>query len=274
MKVKEMNLNAQAIELALRALNRVSGAAMHEVDIEVVAETGSTNADLMQRVKSGAMSSRPLLLIAESQTAGRGRAGRAWLSAPGGVLTFSLAWHFPAQAQALMGLPLAVGVAVAECLQKIGVPVALKWPNDVLKEGKKLAGILVETQTNSEPGVWAIIGVGLNLRIPEELESEIGHAVADAPWLAQMDRNELMAALLHSLQQVLWTFEQAGFTALAERWNRLHAYHQQEVKIIDQGQLLHQGQALGVDERGSLLLLVAGTVLTIHSGDVSLRPLA
>lgn len=269
-----MRLNAQAIELELRALNRASGSALEGIDIEVVLETGSTNADLMQRVKVADASQAAVLLIAERQTAGRGRAGRSWLSAPGGVLTFSLAWHFPAQAQALMGLPLAVGVAIAECLRKIGVPVELKWPNDVLKDGKKLAGILVETQTNSQPGVWAIIGVGLNLRIPDELEQQLGHAVADAPWLAQMDRNALMAALLHSLQQVLWTFEQAGFAALAERWNQLHAYHQQEVKIIDQGQLLHQGRALGVDERGSLLLQVEGAVLTIHSGDVSLRALA
>lgn len=269
-----MEINAQAIELELRALNRVSGSVLESVDVEVVAETGSTNADLMQRVKVADASQSAVLLIADRQTAGRGRAGRSWLSAPGGVLTFSLAWHFQAQAQALMGLPLAVGVAIAECLQKIGVPVELKWPNDVLKDGKKLAGILVETQTNSEPGVWAIIGVGLNLRIPDELEQQIGHAVADAPWLAQMDRNALMAALLHSLQQVLWTFEQAGFAALAERWNRLHAYHQREVKIIDHDQLLHQGRALGVDERGSLLLQVDGAVLTIHSGDVSLRALA
>lgn len=269
-----MSLHAQTIELELRALNRASGSVFEHVDIKVVEQTGSTNADLIQSCKVAGDKLSSVLLIAEKQTAGRGRAGRSWLSSPGGVLTFSLARHFPTQAQALMGLPLAVGVAIAECLQKIGVPVQLKWPNDVLKEGKKLAGILVETQSNSEAGVWAIIGVGLNLRIPDELESQIGHAVADAPWLAQMDRNALMAALLQALQQVLWTFEQAGFAALAQRWNQLHAYHQREVKIIDHDQLLHQGRALGVDERGSLLLEVEGAVLTIHSGDVSLRPLA
>lgn len=267
-----MSLNAEALHSALRRM------APEPIDliIDLVQETGSTNADLMQRMRQ-ASSTCPVLLVAERQTAGRGRAGRQWWSEPGGALTFSLAWHFPLPASALLGLPLAVGVAIAECLQTIGVPVQLKWPNDVLKEGKKLAGILLESQPSSllaGGATWAIIGIGLNLRIPDALEAQIGHTVADAPWLAQMDRNELMAALLQRLTQVLWTFEQAGFAALSDRWNRLHAYQQQSVNLTEAGEVKHQGLALGVDEVGRLRLQVGDDVICVHAGDVSLRPMA
>ena len=107
------------------------------VDVEVVEETGSTNADLLKRA---AALSAPLLLVARNQTAGRGRAGRSWLSSSEGSLTFSLAWRFDGGLPRLTGLPLAVGVALAETLERLGVQVGLKWPNDVLRDGDKLAG--------------------------------------------------------------------------------------------------------------------------------------
>ncbi|MES2073740.1 MAG: biotin--[acetyl-CoA-carboxylase] ligase [Pseudomonadota bacterium] len=242
------------------------------VDVEVVQETGSTNADLMARLP---LLQAPLLRIAEHQTAGRGRAGRVWHSAPGGVLTFSLAWRFRQQAQGLLGLPLAVGVAVAEVLSAQSVPVQLKWPNDILKDGKKLAGILIETSPIAEAeggGTWTVIGVGLNLRIPDELEAEIGNAVADAPWLAQMDRNTLMAYLLNALAKGLQEFELHGFAAFAARWNGLHAYAQQMVRILDQGQVVHEGIAVGVDASGCLSLHTPQGAVTVLAGDVSLRP--
>ncbi|CAN5716730.1 biotin--[acetyl-CoA-carboxylase] ligase [soil metagenome] len=257
------NLNALSI-LALR------DAHAQQVDVEVVAETGSTNADLLQRLPLLQM---PLLRIAEMQTAGRGRAGRVWHSVRGGVLTFSLAWHFPQATQALLGLPLAVGVAVAETLLGLGVPVSLKWPNDILKEGKKLAGILIETATAGQGGSWAVIGIGLNLQIPHALETDIGHEVADAPWLAQMDRNQLVAHLLNALASAMEQFRQRGFAAFTGRWNQLHAYRQQEVRIMDGGSLLHQGLALGVDQTGCLVLQTAQGQITVIAGDVSLRPM-
>lgn len=241
-----------------------------QVDVEVVAETASTNADLMARLQD---LQTPVLRIAEHQTAGRGRAGRVWHSVPGGVLTFSLAWHFPQSSQALLGLPLVVGVAVAETLLALGVPVQLKWPNDILKDAKKLAGTLIETAAARDGGSWAVIGIGLNLRIPEALELEIGQAVADAPWLAQMDRNLLVAHLLNALARAMDQFRHSGFAAFAERWNRLHAYAQQAVHILDNGQLLHEGIALGVDQSGRLVLQTLQGQLAILAGDVSLRPL-
>ena len=240
-----------------------------QVDVEFVAETGSTNADLMARLND---LQTPLLRLAENQTAGRGRAGRVWHSVPGGVLTFSLAWHFPQSGQELLGLPLAVGVALAETLIALGVPVQVKWPNDIHKEQKKLAGILIETSSHRDNGSWAVIGIGLNLTVPDALEREIGQAVADAPWLAQMDRNLLVARLLNALAKAMEEFVQHGFGPIAARWNKLHAYSGQAVVVLDRGQILHEGLALGVDHTGCLVLHTAQGQVTVVAGDVSFRP--
>jgi BirA family biotin operon repressor/biotin-[acetyl-CoA-carboxylase] ligase len=237
------------------------------VQVEVVRETGSTNADLLARAL---LLPAPLLLIAENQTAGRGRAGRSWLSSAGNSLTFSLAWRFEAGPQALSGLPLAIGVALAETLARLGVQVRLKWPNDVLRDGDKLAGILIETAP-AEHGIWAVIGIGLNLVMPDEMEEMIGRSVAAAPWLARMDRDELMAALLDGLASVLREFERTGFAGFAARWNLLHEYQGSEVRILDRGEVLHEGIAAGVDDAGRLLLDGPQGRIAIAAGDVSLR---
>lgn len=239
------------------------------VAVEVVEQTGSTNADLLAR---GAQLRGPTLLVAHNQSAGRGRAGRSWLGAPGATLMFSLAWKFQGPLARLVGLPLAVGVALAESMEQLNVPVRLKWPNDLLKDGAKLAGILVETQAAPDGAIWAVIGVGVNLLMPDALEARIGQSAAAAPWLAQMDRSELMATLLQRLAAVLTEFDAAGFAAFGARWNRLHAHQGQHVAILDHGRVLHEGRAAGVGPSGQLLLDTAGGRVEIISGDVSLRP--
>jgi len=238
------------------------------VAVEVVEETGSTNADLLARA---AALDAPVLLVARNQTAGRGRAGRSWLSSSAGSLTFSLAWRFEGGVQRLGGLPLAIGVALAETLDTLGVQVGLKWPNDVLRDGDKLAGILIETQAAPGGGVWAVIGIGLNLLMPDEMEAQIGRSVASLPWLARMDRNALMAALLDGLAGALREFDAAGFQAFAARWNRRHAWQGETVVILDAGRVLHEGAAAGVDDAGRLLLDTFDGRITVLAGDVSLR---
>jgi len=247
------------------AIVALSGAG---IDVEVVEETGSTNADLLARAAS---LQAPLLLVARNQTAGRGRAGRSWLSSSAGSLTFSLAWRFEGGLPRLTGLPLAVGVALAETLDGLGVQVGLKWPNDVLRDGDKLAGILIETQAAPQGGVWAVIGIGLNLVMPDELEAQIGRSVASLPWLARMDRNALLAALLDGLAGALGEFERAGFAAFAARWNRRHAWQGELVTVLDGGTVLHEGSAAGVDDAGRLLLDTGEGRIAVLAGDVSLR---
>ena len=238
------------------------------VAVEVVPETGSTNADLLARA---AQLGEPLLLVAEHQTAGRGRAGRSWLSSSENSLTFSLAWRFDGGPQKLTGLPLAVGVALAEALGGLGVQVQLKWPNDVLKDGDKLAGILVETQSLHAGGIWAVIGIGLNLIMPDEVEAQLGRSAAGAPWLARMERDVLMAALLDALAEALRLFERQGFGAFSARWNLRHAWQGQTVVILDNGRVAQDGRAAGVDDAGRLLLDTAVGRTTVLAGDVSLR---
>ncbi|CAN7574266.1 biotin--[acetyl-CoA-carboxylase] ligase [Massilia sp. LjRoot122] len=247
---------------------RIAALARAGVAVEVVLETGSTNADLLARA---AQLTEPVLLVAEHQTAGRGRAGRSWLSSSDNSLTFSLAWKFDGGPQVLSGLPLAVGVALGDALAQLGVQVQLKWPNDVLKDGAKLAGILIETQSAPGGGTWAVIGIGLNLIMPDEVEALLGRSAAGAPWLARMEREVLMAALLDALAEALRLFARQGFGAFSARWNLRHAWQGQTVVILDNGQVLQEGLAAGVDDAGRLLLDTAEGRTTVLAGDVSLR---
>jgi BirA family biotin operon repressor/biotin-[acetyl-CoA-carboxylase] ligase len=251
------------------------------VEIRTVASTGSTNADLLAAAQAQALA-RPALLAAQMQTAGRGRAGRVWHSAPDATLTFSLAWKFRCPLQRLTGLPLAVGVALAAALADLGQPVQLKWPNDLLLDGAKLGGVLIETviepaadnddtsdRLPSGDATWAIIGIGVNLAMPEVLRSQVNGAGATA--LLAIEREQVLAVLLNHLAEVLIAFERDGFAAFAARWNACHAYAGRAVRILDRGQVLQQGVAAGVDDSGRLLLDTDAGRIAISAGDVSLR---
>jgi BirA family biotin operon repressor/biotin-[acetyl-CoA-carboxylase] ligase len=263
-------INATCIEKKYELLTRCDNWHFYQIDVEIVEETGSTNADLLQKINE---ITKPVLLIAKNQTAGRGRAGRIWHSVSDGVLTMSLAWKLDKTVQELMGISLVVGVAIAEKLIELGVPVQLKWPNDILKFGNKLGGILIESQKNNEGTTCIVIGVGLNLSMPESLESIIGQQVADSAWLAKMDRNELIAHLLSALAIAIVEFQQYGFKVFRERWNVLNAHSNIQVNMIDHGKLQNSGIVIGVDDQGCLLLQNESGVQCIHAGDVSLRPI-
>ena len=278
-RVNEINLqqasryNVQmTASLASERIATLCRPAAQHITVRVVDETGSTNADLLAALPS---LTGPMLLIARSQTAGRGRAGRSWLSAPGKSLTFSLAWKFNLPVHALVGLPLAVGVSIAESLAMFNVQVKLKWPNDVLHEGRKLAGILIESAgAGSVPhdASWAVTGIGINMALGESMVAEIGRPVASIPWLAELDQDMLMATLASGLAEALVQFEHEGLGAFTQRWNALHAYTGQPVMILDNGKLQHEGLAIGVDDVGRFLLDTPSGRRAIVAGDVSLRP--
>lgn len=238
------------------------------IAIRVVAETGSTNADLLA---AAAQLREPTLLVAENQTAGRGRAGRSWQSEPGATLTFSLAWKFDLPPQALLGLPLAVGTVIAETLARFDVDAKLKWPNDVLLGRDKMAGVLIETAPAAQgPAIWAVIGIGINILMPQSLAERIDRPVAAASNLRQR-REAVLAALLDNLSVALDLFARHGFAVFSERWNQLHAWRGLPVVVVDRGEVLQRGSAWGVDAQGQLLLDTAKGRVAVVAGDVSLR---
>ncbi len=269
--------------LAARLTRRIADSSNENaksVVIRVVAETGSTNTDLLAEIEA---LTNPVLLVALSQTAGRGRAGRAWRTTATSALTFSLAWHFKHPIQALSGLPLAVGVMLAEALQVFGVAVTLKWPNDILRDGAKLAGILIETTpakrrskatdigTEDEAGTWVVIGIGLNLDLSAHLHDQIGRAAADVPELKLHGRERLLAIILSALVDGLIQFDQNGFRAFTHRWNDLHAWHGRRVRVLDGERTVHEGIAVAVDSNGRLLIDGTRGRVAVATGDVSLR---
>ena len=256
---------SDVLPLSIPQIAVALGALAPQFDVDVLSECDSTNARLLARAEAGAGSGT--VVAAERQTAGRGRMGRAWFSAPGDSLTFSLLWRFPRGTQ-LGGLSLAVGVALAETLCSLGVPgIALKWPNDVLLDGRKLAGVLIELVSGAPHA--AVIGVGINLRLPANMPEDL-RAQAAAP-KAELPRNELLARLLAALHAVLNDFAVGGFVVLRDRWLGHCAHLDMPVRIVSEFSVPVEGRCMGVDVDGALLIETAVCVQRILSGDVSLR---
>ena len=241
-------------------------------DVDALATCDSTNSELMRRAENGAPAGT--VIVADRQTAGRGRRGRHWLSEPEASLTFSLLWRFSAPLARLSGLSLAVGVGLAAGLENIGASgICLKWPNDVLRRDAqnyaKLAGILVELSSDRR-GTQAIIGIGLNLLPPQ---GELPQAVAglNQALSGRPERYAVLAAILLELHRVLETFAVDGFSGLQMEWQQRHAWQGDIVKILGEDTVPLVGRCLGADDDGALLLETAAGVERIFSGDVSLR---
>lgn len=235
--------------------------------LHALAECDSTNTQLMRYAEEGAPSGT--LFVADHQSGGRGRRGRAWISSPQHSLTFSLLWRFGTQSSAPEALSLAVGLGLQRGLAALKVPAMLKWPNDILCHGRKLAGVLIEVQPGDIKS--AIIGVGINLCLPPALPADIaGSAIAFDAVMPQLPtREQILAALLTHLAAILRHYEVAGFTALRDEWQARHAFQQREVHISGGEDV--SGTCCGVSERGELIVNTAAGVHTVISGDVSLR---
>jgi len=239
--------------------------------IEVTPAIDSTSSALKRRAAAGDIDR--VVIAAETQSAGRGRHGRAWIDQPGGSLLFSLGWRPGGDAAGLAGLSLAVGVAVCRTLEAQGLSgVRLKWPNDVLHNHCKLGGILVETVTG-DGGLSVTLGIGLNVLLDEALRASIAAPVTDltaAGWRG--DRNRLLAALLDQLDAALTRFAVAGFGPFRADWVARHALHQRNVRIWRDGQEIAAGRAIDVDADGALLIQTPAGVRRLVSGELTLRP--
>ena len=230
--------------------------------VEILPEIDSTNSELMRRARAGRM--EPVLLVAQRQTAGRGRLGRGWHSADGASLTFSLGMSLAPADWA--GLSLAVGVILAESLHPA---LRLKWPNDLWLGDRKLGGILIETASfgERESRRYAVVGVGLNVAATDAA----GLATAPA-WLQELlpdiDAGEALLRVAAPLVQAVKTFELAGFAAFQARFDARDVLRDRAVVLSD-GTL---GTAHGTSEAGALLVHTAGGMHTVTSAEVSVRP--
>lgn len=229
--------------------------------VEVLPEIDSSNSELMRRARAGRHEAT--LLVAERQTAGRGRMGRVWQSQPGDSLTFSIS--LPLAPQDWSGLSLAVGLSLAESLHP---DVGLKWPNDLWFQDRKLGGILVEAASMGGRS-QVVVGVGLNiLARPADGLSTAPAALTEL--LPELTAADALSRVAWPLIQTLLAFESLGFAPLQSRFAARDVLQGRRVHTSD-GQ---QGTALGVGPGGALRLQTEIGVQDISSAEISVRPLA
>lgn len=259
-------LTAEAINSHLpdRARERIT-------QLDILPEVDSTNTYLKMHAIRGAASGT--VCVAERQSAGRGRQGRQWASPFGCNLYLSLLWRFTGGPTTLAGLSLAVGVALARALRMF-VPqdVGLKWPNDLVWQGQKFAGILVEIAGESAGPSYAVIGVGINVRMPTAASENINQPWTDLYRISHKtpSRNALAAAVLEQLVTVLCEFERQGLSAFLDEWRRLDSMAGRDVQIHMYDSVI-AGTAKGIDDNGALMLQVGDELRRFASGEVSLR---
>lgn len=234
--------------------------------------TDSTNLQLMQMLQSAVLPQKGTVVVAEAQTAGRGRRGRPWYSPYGSNLYFSYYWRLEQGVQAAMGLSLVAGCALCSLLRnEYQIAAQLKWPNDVYIEGRKIAGILVELAGQADASCDVVIGIGLNVALPTKALQHIDQPYADLTQavLRPIDRNKLIVQLQKALTSALTTFESEGFKPFQQIFNQYDFFASRLVNIS--GSASATGVCLGVDERGAIVLQLDGKAQAFYGGELSLR---
>jgi BirA family biotin operon repressor/biotin-[acetyl-CoA-carboxylase] ligase len=249
-------------------------AAIGTVDVETVLRTGSTNSDLLGRVRLTAPS-RPILRVTLEQTAGRGRFGRVWHTEPGSALLFSLAVPLVASRAVDTAISLACGLAVAEALAPLAA-VQLKWPNDLLLDGHKLGGVLCELAIDGAGGRTLIAGIGINLWLEPEMRAAIGQpaaALADAVALEDLadQREALIGRIAAATLAAVAEFDANGFALLRGRFLARFALLNREVELLEAKHRIAAGVAVDIDAAGRLLLRTDAGTRAFAGGEVSLR---
>ena len=234
----------------------------------------STNSWLLSQARSGIPSAT--VCMAERQEAGRGRHGRKWISPFGANIYLSILWRYPLAPAQLGGLSLACGVAVVRALEGIGVTSpGLKWPNDVLWQGRKLAGLLLEVGGEATGPSHVVAGVGINTRLCQSEGERIDQPwidLASIPGVPPSSRNRLAALLIGELMRTLELFGRRGLEPFIADWSGYDCY-QDKVVALDLGSTQIRGDYMGITEQGAIRLQVDGHVRSFRMGEVSLsRP--
>lgn len=248
--------------------------------VQVAWELKSTNSTLFARADLPSGSAD--VLLAEVQSAGRGRRGRSWLATPGGALCLSLGWTFAQLPRDMGSLGLAVGVCALRALRPYlpaavleRTPLQLKWPNDLLCEGRKLGGILIDMRAEAGGPSYVVIGIGLNVALEPAARDQVS-ATGTEPCdlralnVAPLQRNQIAASLIECLIEGLLVFEREGLAAFRDEWQRADALLGRAVTVTT----VHEsrpGVARGIDADGALLVETATAMVRFVSGDVSVR---
>jgi BirA family biotin operon repressor/biotin-[acetyl-CoA-carboxylase] ligase len=242
-------------------------------DLEICLKINSTNSQALQRARG--QSASGYVCLAEQQSQGRGRRGRQWVSPFGKNIYFSLLWRFSGGAPAMEGLSLAVGVVIAEVLSNMGVEgLQLKWPNDLLYQGKKLGGVLIEMEGDLAGHCQAVVGVGINVSMPATSGQQIDQEWTDIDSISPtpISRNKLASATLDALLLLLSSYEEKRFSAYQACWEKLDAYYGQRVQLT-MGPNTVIGVAAGVDNKGSIRIKTETGIHPYNGGEISLRPI-
>ncbi|MBG9997219.1 bifunctional biotin--[acetyl-CoA-carboxylase] ligase/biotin operon repressor BirA [Pseudoalteromonas sp. NZS127_1] len=241
-------------------------------DVEVHPIIDSTNSELMRRIQAKTAVESGTVIVAEMQQAGRGRRGRVWQSPFGANLYYSYFWRLDDGLQAAMGVSIAVGLAVYDAIKALyQIDVELKWPNDIYINKQKLAGVLVELDGQPQGPCQLVIGIGINLQMPESFSQHIDQAWTDLNQHTQkLDKNQLVASLTYHLEQRLVQYSQTGLQNMYEQWNSLNAFAGDYVEL-NTGHRSWRGICEGIDPQGGIRIRQDGEVKSYYGGEVSLR---
>ncbi|MEG3759623.1 bifunctional biotin--[acetyl-CoA-carboxylase] ligase/biotin operon repressor BirA [Pseudoalteromonas carrageenovora] len=259
-------LNKTQIDQHYKAL----GASTANVEVHPIID--STNSELMRRLQSKAELESGKVIVAEMQQAGRGRRGRVWQSPFGANLYYSYFWRLDDGLQAAMGVSIAVGLAVYDAIKALyQIGVELKWPNDIYINKQKLAGVLVELDGQPQGPCQLVIGIGINLQMPESFSQHIDQAWTDLnQHTQQLYKNELVASLTYYLEKRLLQYSQSGLQEMYEQWNALNAFAGEQVEL-NTGHRSWRGICEGIDPQGGIRIRQDGEVKSYYGGEVSLR---
>lgn len=258
------------LEQPLDLLNQEYLSSNLSVPIEVIPVLDSTNQYLLKKkdLTSGSV------CVAEYQTQGRGRRGRTWVSPFGSNIYYSMYWRLEAGLPAAMGISLVIGIALVEALESLGVNgLRLKWPNDIYYNNRKLAGILVELSGQAGDAANLIIGIGVNVAMPERTTG------IDQPWISLKEvvgdkgisRNLLVQTMTEKLCESIEEYERNGLAPFKASWNNYDNFLNKPVKLIIGNKEVF-GICQGIDQQGALLLETENGIQPFIGGEISVRP--
>lgn len=248
----------------------LGSAKMSNLRVNVFELLGSTNTWMLDHpVPVGQVG----LCICEQQIAGRGRRGNQWQATPGRNIMCSVGWSFPVWPKSISALSLAVGMTLAELLNRqFSLHVKVKWPNDLMLDEQKLGGILIELAGQPQGECYAVIGIGLNVDQPEREDVPTDYSWVDLHGLGvRVDRNVLVGQLVRELSATLLGFQQHGFSRLAAYWPDYSSFQNRRIRVVEEhGETI--GVMLGVDNNGALILQEeGGGQRTFTDSSVSIR---